>query len=596
MLTLLQYKLSVFSYLGLSSFLSSQNSTPSGLSLDTAPNPTYKSHASPNTNPLPPAPKVVQASTPQTTVSLQSSQSPSTMQSKDPQKDAAEQKDKPVNSTLDSKIDGFLQGNPGLRGFNMNFPPVLPWGAKAVDSPLASTENLGGTPVRDESGATPTQDEVMDEPAAQPLSYQGRPAQTTSAPAGPVPRAGGGLPMSAYTNNSWQEQNRHALQYGPGSQQAGNRYQRDFTLKQDFPSSGVTGRSQLVESLLPSSMADSNLKTTKNNEILTTPFSVGGADGASSANDGWYRDPRGHDQNQHAGANSEPYKENQHQSEERRHDTNQTNFFNNPLPPPPPIPQLPPPPQDFLPSVVSGVKDPTELGKMGDNVQASGNVPPYRSTNPVSHDDYDERLPNRIPAKETFHPHLNAPGPRHCGTVAPRPVRPGPQNGPGDFNHRPRVPVHNQHHPGMPRPTPPGHVRGYHEAPSSEDAYLDPHSDAPPNSSSSSPPPYNVEHPVSSHTRTFFPEERALPLHHPEPRLRPRLEHRTPHPPHHYRPPRPGPFPPQGPLRRPPPPHVSHHGEPPFQRGKRLAAPFGGPSRPAGPFFPPKRPFLPPRY
>ncbi|XP_053087245.1 regulation of nuclear pre-mRNA domain-containing protein 2a isoform X2 [Pangasianodon hypophthalmus] len=593
---------------GLSSFLNNQTtvtSAPSGSHLDPSP----EAHASPNTNPVPPAPTVVRGSTPQRAVTLQSSQSPSTIQTRNLQKEA-EDKDKEepvisVSSTLDSKIDGFLQGNPGLRGINMGFPPVLPW-TKAVDSPSASAENLGGTPVRDESGATPTQDEVMDEPAVQPFLYQGRPLQTASTTSASAPAVVSGLPMSTYANDSWQEQNRHVLQYGPGSQHSGNRYKRDFTVKQDFPSSGLplieTGRPQHVESLLPSSMADKNQNSNKNNETLerislATPFSSTGADNASLANDGWYCDARGHDQEQRAGANSESYKGKQHQSEEHRHDTNPPNFFNTPLPPPPPIPQLPPPPQDFVPPVVGGVKDPTELTNIADSVQAGGDVPVYRSTNPVSHDDYDERLFNRIPATETFHPHLNTPGPRHSA-VTPHPVRLGPQNGPVDFNHRPRVPVHNQHHPGMPRPSPPSTVRGYHEALSpshapSEDAYLDPHCDAPPRSPS--PPLYNVERPVSPHTRTFYPEERAVPLHHPEPRLRPQLEHRPP-PPHHYRPPRPGHYPPQRPLRRPPPPHIPHPGEPPFQRGKRHGLPFGGPSRPAGPFYPPKRPFMPPRY
>ncbi|KAK2864546.1 hypothetical protein Q7C36_003700 [Tachysurus vachellii] len=585
---------------GLSSFLNSQtaiNSNPTGSNLGPSSDPTFKAHESPNTNSVSPAPTVLRGNTPQRAGTLQSSQTPSTIQSRDLQKEAEEHKEESVvsvSSTLDSKIDGFLQGNPGLRGLNMGLPPVLSWN-KAVDSPSASTENLGGTPVRDESGATPTQDEVMDEPAVQPFLYQGRPLQTASTAAS-APTAVTGLPMSTFPPDSWQ--------YGPGSVHSGDHYQRDFTVKQSFQSSGMPlserGRPQNVESLLPISMADKNQSFNKNNETLKgislgTPFSSNGADNAS---DGWYCDARGHDQKQHV-SNSESYKGKQQQSEDHIHDTNPPNFFNTPLPPPPPIPQLPPPPQEFLPPVVGQrVKDPTDLTSITDNVQTGGDVAPYRLTNSVSHDDYDERL-NRIPVKEIFRPHLNAPGPRHCAT-APHPVRLGPPNGPMDFNHRPRIPVHNQLHPCMARPSAPSTVRRYHEALSpshapSDDAYLDPHCDAPPRSPS--PPPYNVEHPVSPHTPTFYPEERAImPMHHPEPRLRPRLEHRTP-PPHHYRPPRPGHFPPQRPLRRPPPPHhVPHPNEPPFQRGKRLGPPFGAPSRPPGPFYPPKRPFLPPRY
>lgn len=583
------------------------NSTPSGSHLDPSPDPTHKAPASPNISPLSPAPTLVRGSTPQRAATLPSSQTPSTIQTRDLQKEAEEVKEETGvsdNSTLDSKIDGFLQGNPGLRGLNMGFPPVLPW-IKAVDSPSTSAENLGGTPVRDESGATPTQDEVMDEPAVQPFLYQRRPLQTASTTGGSAPPVVSGLPMSTYANKSWQEQNRHVVPYGPGGQRSGDPYQRDFTVKQDFPSSGLplieTGHPQHVESLLPSSTGDkiqSSNKNTENQECigLAAPFSKPGAGNASLANDGWYCGARGHDQEQRG--NSESYNGKPHQSEEHRHDANPPHFFNTPLPPLPPIPQLPPPPpQDFLPPIIGGVKDPMELTNMADKIQTGGNVPAYLSTNPVSHDDYDERLLSQIPPKETFHPHLNPQGPRHCA-VAQHPVRLGPQTGPADFNHGPRVPVHNQHHPGMPRPNPPSAVRGYHEnlSPScapSEKAYVDPRCDAPPRSPSS--PPYNVEHQVSPHTRTFYPEERALPPRLPEPRLRPRLEHRAP-PPHLYRPPRPGHFPPQRPLRRPPPPHIPHPSEPSFQRGKRHGPPFGGPLRPAGPFFPPKRPFLPPRY
>lgn len=589
------------SHSGLSSFLNNQttvNTTSSGLDLDPSQDPTHNTLASPNTDPLPPAPTVVRGSTPQRPVTLQASQIPNTVETRDLQKEAKESKGEPdisVGSTLDSKIDGFLQGNLGLRGLNMGFPPVLPW-SKAVDSPSMSTENLEGTPVRDESGATPTQDEVMDEPAVQPFLYQNRPLQTVSTTAASAVVSG--QPMPTYTNDSWQKQNRHALQYGPGSQHDGDLYQRDFTVKQDFTNSR---RPQHVESLLPSSMADKNVKSNKNNETLdrsnlAAQFSKTGAGNASVTNDGWFHDAHGHVQERCSGGSSESYKGNQHQSEEHRHDANPPNFFNTPLPPLPPIPQLPPPPQDFVPPMVGGVKNPTELMNIANKIQPGGDVLTYH-TNPVSHDDYDERLLNRIPAKETFHPQLNAPGPRHSA-VAPHPVRLGPQGGPVDFTHRPRVPVHNQHHPGMPRPNTPSAVRGYHETPShscvpSEDANWDPHCDAPPHSPS--PPPYSVEHPVSPHTRTFYPDERPLPLRHPEPRLRPRLELRAP-PPHHYRPPRPGLFPPQRPLRRPPPPPIPHPSEPAFQRGKRHGPPFGGPSRPVGPFYPPKRPFLPPRY
>ncbi|TSO05400.1 Regulation of nuclear pre-mRNA domain-containing protein 2 [Bagarius yarrelli] len=589
---------------GLSTLLNSQsaaNSISSGSHLDTSSDPTPRAHDSSSTNPVTAAPALVRDSMstyppPQSPVTLQSSQSPSTIQNYLQEK-AEDDKGEPVvsvTSTLDSKIDGFLQGNPGLRGLNMGFPPVLSW-SKSVDSLSASTENVGGTPVRDESGATPTQDEVMDEPVVQPVLYESGPLRTSASTEDSSASATvTGPPMSTYPPDSWQEQNRHVLQYGSVSQHTGDHYKRDFTIKQNIQNSGrpilETGHPHHAESLLPLSMADQNQCSHKNSQTLErirlgTPFNSKEV-GAVLTNDDWYR----HNQEQHVNANSDLNKCKKYQSKEHGQDTNAPNFLNNPLPPPPPIPQLPPPPRDFLPSVMGQkVKDPVELTNIIDNLQTGGDIHPLSR-------DYDERFLNRIPASETFHPHSNVSGPRHCA-VAPHPVRMGHQNGPADFNHRPRVPVHNQHHLVMPRPSAPSTLSGYHDAltPShaQADVYVEPHCDAPP--CSPSPPPHDVERPVTPHTHAFFPEERSLPLRHPEPRLRPRFEHRAP-PPNLYRPPRPGPFPPQRPLRRPPPPNIPHPSEPQFQRGKRPGPPFGGPSRPAGPFYPPKRPFLPPRY
>ncbi|XP_066577125.1 regulation of nuclear pre-mRNA domain-containing protein 2 [Amia ocellicauda] len=98
-------------------------------------------------------------------------------------------------SSLEMKIHKFLQGNPGFSALNLNIPilgpgggagggggnspsPSLPVsqgsGGGGVDvallglpalPPASSADNVDGTPVRDERGATPTQDEIMDKPA-----------------------------------------------------------------------------------------------------------------------------------------------------------------------------------------------------------------------------------------------------------------------------------------------------------------------------------------------------------------------------------------------------------------------------------------------
>ncbi len=61
--------------------------------------------------------------------------------------------------SLESKINSFLQGNPGFSALGLGLDDV------GSNSPLlVGGDNLDGTPVRDESGSTPTQDEIMDSP------------------------------------------------------------------------------------------------------------------------------------------------------------------------------------------------------------------------------------------------------------------------------------------------------------------------------------------------------------------------------------------------------------------------------------------------
>ncbi|KAL7826333.1 hypothetical protein AOLI_G00315420 [Acnodon oligacanthus] len=613
---------------GLSSLLNSQTgmtSAPSGSDMDPSPDPTplAQAHASPKTTSVSSTPPLVRGSTPQRVVPLQPSQSPNIAQTRDLQTNVEKDKVEHIpsaSSSLDSKIDNFLQVNPGIRGLNMGFPSVLPW-PKAVDSPLASTENLGGTPVRDESGATPTQDEVMDDPVAQQFAYKGGPLQTPSTTAAlasnsapPVDRK---LPVATYTNDSWQEQSIHRSQFGPGAQNGGAIYQTDFTAKQDLrnsvlsPAEADAGCSQHVESLLQSSMPSNSQLSTENSETVerigsitqrAKPYPIIGnaGDNAGLAGDGWYGKAYGDSQEQLA-VNSEAYEREPFRSAEPSQDpdvSSPSDFFNSLLPPLPPIPQLPPPPQDFLPPVGGGVKDPIERLDPANEMQARGRVSEYAAENPVKYEDYDERIPHQIQAKEPFHGHVNVCGPRHRA-AAPRFGPPGPQNGPLDYNHRPRGPVHHQRHPSMPphRMNPPSAVRGYHEANSpspsqSEEPYVDPYFNHPPRSPSS--PRYDAERPPSPQPHGYYAENRDLPPRHPEHRLRPHLEHRPPAP-HPYRAPHPGHYPPQRPLHRPPPPRMAYPGEPQFQRGKRHGPPFAGP-RAGGVFYPPKRPFLPPRY
>ncbi|KAA0702889.1 Regulation of nuclear pre-mRNA domain-containing protein 2 [Triplophysa tibetana] len=65
----------------------------------------------------------------------------------------------PAVPSLESKINSFLQGNPGFGALGLGLDDA------GSNSPLlVGGDNLDGTPVRDESGSTPTQDEIMDTP------------------------------------------------------------------------------------------------------------------------------------------------------------------------------------------------------------------------------------------------------------------------------------------------------------------------------------------------------------------------------------------------------------------------------------------------
>ncbi|XP_072531693.1 regulation of nuclear pre-mRNA domain-containing protein 2a [Salminus brasiliensis] len=581
---------------GLSSLLNNQagmTSTPSGsgdgpMTMNPSPDPTNITHAqaSPKTS-VSSALPLARGSTPQRAEPAPSSQSPNIIQTRDLQKEV--EKVEPVCSSLDSKIDSFLQGNSVLRGLNMGFPSILPW-PKAVDSPSASTENLGGTPVRDESGATPTQDEVMDDPVVQPFLYQGGPPQAASATAAlatsSASQGTSGLSMTTYSKDSWKEQSKHGSQFGFGSQNGGQMYQTKTN--QDFQSSVTeteAGRHQNVESVLQTSLAGSsqmsteNAKTERTGSVSqgATAYSVTGKarDAAGLADDGWYGEPYG-DGHKHR---SEAY------GREPGQDLNApSDFFSGQLPPLPPIPQLPPPPQDFLTSVGGVRKDPVDHPDPVDKVQVGDNISAYGSANPLGYEDYNERQSHQFRPKEPLHAHLNVSGPRLRGPP-PRLAPPGPQNGPVDYNNRLGVPLHHSHPPNMTLQRPP------HPPP--EDPYSDPYGNVVNHNPSSH--PYNAEHSPSPQSHNYYAEDRDKTPRLPEHRLPPHLEHRPPAP-FPYRAPRPGPYPPQRPLRRPPPPHIPYPSEPAFQRGKRHAPPFVGGPRPGGVFYPPKRPFLPPRY
>uniref|UniRef100_A0A8C1SKF6 Regulation of nuclear pre-mRNA domain-containing protein 2 n=1 Tax=Cyprinus carpio TaxID=7962 RepID=A0A8C1SKF6_CYPCA len=487
-----------------------------------------------------------------------------------------------LNFTLDSKIDTFLQGHPGLKGFNLGFPSVLTWPKGAVDSPLASAENLGGTPVRDEAGSTPTQDEIMDVPQSELFPYQQ--GQTVSISTALDAKSTRPLP-------SWQEQNAQA-----DPQAHMDMHQKTAPKKDSVPSlaEAEAMRHQRIEAMRSSSLSSNqqplrdNVEATERSGVMLQELRQNplirdvGPNSKMVEGSYAYRD----DQEKQVLASSDAYGAEPYLAKEPRQDLGAPNFFTTPLPP---IPKLPPPPQDFMHPASSRASGPRPTRDLQEPFGVPAERGGFDGSYAPANSDY-EHLSHEVPKTEPFHPHGD--GASHSAH-APHPAPKIPPNGQVDYNHRhpPRLPLQHppsvpHHHIGSPPP-----VRGYHEAsspprPLPEDPYFDPYYEQPPRSPS---PPHYDMHPISPHAQEHYPEE--IPAHYPEHRVPPHLEHRHP-PPHHVRPPHPGHYPAPRPLRRPP--LVRH--EPPFPRGKRPGPPFGGPPRFRGPFYPPKRPFLPPHY
>ncbi|XP_036394718.1 regulation of nuclear pre-mRNA domain-containing protein 2-like [Megalops cyprinoides] len=105
-------------------------------------------------------------------------------------------------SSLESKIHKFLQGNPGFSALNLGIPILGSGPGGSSDSPLLGSENVDGTPVRDETGGTPTQDEIMDKPGSESLALL-----TDSSSLGGVKKlassTGHDLSPTAYRSDSW---------------------------------------------------------------------------------------------------------------------------------------------------------------------------------------------------------------------------------------------------------------------------------------------------------------------------------------------------------------------------------------------------------
>ncbi|XP_061838736.1 regulation of nuclear pre-mRNA domain-containing protein 2a isoform X2 [Nerophis lumbriciformis] len=449
--------------------------------------------------------------------------------------------DKELESTksdsLESKIHNFLQGNPAFNNFDLSFTVNTPQRVDSL-SPGTGTDTQDGTPVRDEGGGTPTQDEVMDMPVG-PKSV------------GPTSKAG--------QNNLLQNPETSKLHLQAIVGQNGQGYQ-------PYPY-GDKNMTEPIAQFQPISTQGGGPGS-----IGSTQTFEGMGDGGwygKTYSEGGFQQPTGYNvtmpaQNQTSGVFDFQAKQTQ---EPQGFPSQQTSsdFFRILLPP---VPKLPPPPRVF------------------DQPPSGTNHPMAHAEKPAApQTDFGALLQNRgVPGmvvqdhgpKSMFHTDETLYG------------NPEDQNPPPDNMHYPEDHEHyheDVHHHRGPRfqnspYSPP-------DAPFFQRGSLRPH---PPRIRGRLTPPHSPSQDAfynQDFQRPSPPRPHNAPRRPPPP---PRFEMRPPglRPP--PRPPHPAHLFPRGPPRV---PFPRFHGPEPRLRGKRLV-PMGGLN--PGPMFAPKRPFPPPRY
>ncbi|KAM3596838.1 uncharacterized protein V6R79_021551 [Siganus canaliculatus] len=474
------------------------------------------------------------------------------------------------SQSLESKIHNFLQGNSAFTAFDLGFPSQPAQGGNNL-SPVTGAEAQDGTPVRDEGGGTPTQDEVMDKPAVAPFA-----SNTSQSSAGETFYQSGGQKISGNPPQ-------------PGVGQNGQVYQPYPYVQQEMPERGITAP---VAHYQPMSAQAGG--PVPGDGALGSASSAQPAEGFQGGGGrGWYGDiypegnsqqPRGYSvtapggagENRTPGLYSYQTEQNQQPPEMVSHQGSTTapDYFSKTLPP---VPKFPPPPQCFdvgPPSAASGGMMPHEQQPVHrpDAREMGGPRPDNVISGMVVHDHQH---------KSVFHP-----------DERPRPPRPGDLRPPhpGDLRlpHPDDLRYHDeQHH--------------HHDAFFPDDPYHHPPHPHHPDDSYYRPgsPPHHYPRGPGRFTPPLSPSEDSYYSHEyqehsPPPLPPPHYGPRRPPPPHlvrhPHRPPHPSLHPrPRGPPR---PPFPRFHGPDPRMRGKRPGPRGGG----NGPMFAPKRPFLPPRY
>ncbi|XP_056154292.1 regulation of nuclear pre-mRNA domain-containing protein 2a [Lampris incognitus] len=493
------------------------------------------------------------------------------------------------SQSLESKIHSFLQGNPGFSAFNLGFSTGLGQGSSNL-SPMTGTDAQDSTPVRDEGGGTPTQDEIMDKPVVDVF--------TSKAPN-----------TAGYQNSTWKDHTNPQQQAMPQNGQGNQPY-------------SYGGKEGAKHEIMPP-VAHYQPIPSQAAGPVPTERSLGNVSSNETAEDfqgvrvrGWYGStypegetlhPRGHSVTAQRGGTENqtlglyPYQTDKAQETrgEVPHQgvTPSPGFFKSTLPP---VPQLPPPPVGFelppgmvssevVPSGQKPMPNPeTEVGAKPrvDSIIGGMVVHDHQHKSVFHHDDPlyhhndlhghpDDLHPhpdelNPHPEERRYHDDLRRyhddlshyhEDPHHEDPLL---YRDDPRPHPDDPYYHPNEPRYRPDSPSQPYPS----VRGRLTPPlsPSEGAFFDycPRSPSPP--------------PLYGHRGLRPPRPE---MHYPGP-------HPLRWPVHPARPPHPHP---RGPSHGPPFPPF--RGPDPWLRGKRPGPRGRGPS---GPVFPPKRPYLPPRY
>ncbi|XP_034016100.1 regulation of nuclear pre-mRNA domain-containing protein 2a [Thalassophryne amazonica] len=464
------------------------------------------------------------------------------------------------SDSLESKIHSFLQENPAFNAFDLGFSANIGQGSENL-SPVTGTDTQDGTPVRDEGGGTPTQDEVMDKPVG--VSFVSNKNQSTI----------------AYENNQQISTNTHQQAHlQPQMYQNGQ-------VCQPHPHGDMLEH-RIAKPVLhyqQTAPVQGSEPAESTRDISSSKNPVEGFQGMSQS--GWYGPTCPDGASQPSSYNAAMLREIgeckmmeqfPYQSEQTERSQEQSphigsnpssNFFRNTLPP---VPKLPPPPVGFsAPSVVtsSATLPPNQQpvptsdrkgvgGAAGDSqiggmmIQDHQHKPGFPPEGSVYNHDRPENL----------HPQLDELHYREERHHQDDPQFQGDPYQPSDG------PYYGIASP--PQRFPRG--RGGLTSPPlpSEDSYY----------------AYEQRNPSSPHYIPRRPPPR-LEMRHPVSRPPQRPPQRLPHPGH---PPHP-----RGSPRAPPFPRFCGPGPDPWLRGKR-PPPRGRGN--AGPVFPPKRPYLPPRY